>query len=253
MITFIKRYFGDSWLFPRYIGIVYIEPVMREARSFSRGTMLDVGCGTRRYESIFREVVDSYIGLDWPDVENRASPDVIGDAMNIPLMDASVDVVLATELMEHLPSPDQFLREVTRVLREEGVLILSVPFMEPLHEEPRDFYRFTPYSLHLLLGSHGFRINRIWKKGGWWSVVLGSFVNQVVYDWATPVDKNGRRRYGLRSLFALPVCAIMQWLGYHMDRIVRSDKYTLGYTIVALRLNGSKSSDVIGVDPYHEK
>lgn len=208
---------------------------MREAKSFARGTMLDIGCGTRRYELIFREVVDSYIGLDWPEIEERALPDVIGDALNIPFVDASVDVVLATELMEHLPSPDRFLTEVGRVLREDGVLILSVPFMEPIHEEPRDFYRFTPFSLRLLLEQHGFSIRKLWNKGGWWSVVLGSFVNQSLYNWATSLDKTGHRRYSLLAVGVLPVCASIQWLAYQLDRVFLSEKYTLGYTVIAVR------------------
>lgn len=208
---------------------------MREVKTYARGMMLDVGCGTRRYESIFRETVDSYIGLDWPEIKDRALQDVIGDAMKIPFKNASFDVVLATELMEHLPAPHNFLVEVARVLREGGIFILSVPFMEPVHEAPRDYYRFTRFSLRLLLEEHGFSIQKIWKKGGWWSVVLGSFVNQSLYDWATSPDKMGRRRYGLLAYLVLPVCASMQWLAYQLDRVFNSQKYTLGYTVLAKR------------------
>jgi SAM-dependent methyltransferase len=235
MLIALKKHLLNSWFFPRYIGIIYIEPVMREARSFVRGRMLDLGCGTRRYELIFREVVDSYIGLDWPDVQGRALPDIIADAMRIPLMNSSVDVVLATELMEHLPSPQNFLLEIARVLRQGGTLILSVPFMEPIHEEPRDYYRFTPFSLRLLLSEHGFAIQKIWNRGGWWSVVLGSFVNQSLYDWSTALDQSGRRHYSFLTLMVLPICALAQWSAYQLDRMFRSQRYTLGYTLVATR------------------
>ena len=235
MLPSLKRYLNNSWLFPRYIGIIYIEPVMREVKSQVKGMLLDVGCGTRRYELIFREDVDAYIGLDWPEMMDRASPDVIGDALRIPFMTAAFDVVLATELMEHLPSPHKFLMEVSRVLREGGVLILSVPFMEPIHEEPRDYYRFTPFSLHLLLEQYGYSIRKIWKKGGWWSVVLGSFLNQSLYDWATAPDSTGRRHYGPLAFIVLPVCALLQWSAFHLDRMFPSEKYTLGYTLLAVR------------------
>lgn len=235
MINAWKKYLANGWLFPRYIGIVYIEPAMRRAQLYARGIMLDVGCGTRRYEQIFLNSVDEYIGLDWPESEGRASPDVIGDAMRIPFMTGSVDTVLATELMEHLPAPGNFLSEAARVMRHDGTLILSVPFMEPLHEEPRDFYRFTPYSLRVLLEQSGFSVRQLWSKGGWWSVVLGSFVNQSIYDWASSPDRAGGRRYGIWTLMVLPVCAALQWLGYQLDRLFHSDKYTLGYTVVAVR------------------
>ncbi|MBN2118086.1 MAG: class I SAM-dependent methyltransferase [Anaerolineales bacterium] len=235
MISTLKKTLINTWFFPRYIGVVYIEPVMREVKSFARGTMLDLGCGTRRYELIFRESVDLYIGLDWPESTDRAFPDVIGDAMNIPFRDASVDVVLATELMEHLPSPQNFLLEVARILREKGTLILSVPFMEPIHEEPRDYYRFTPFSLRLLLAEHGFLIQKMWNRGGWWSVVLGSFVNQSLYNWSTALDQSGERHYSFLTLMVLPICALAQWLAYQLDRVFPSQRYTLGYTLVATR------------------
>ena len=235
MMVSLKKYLANSWLFPRYIGIVYIEPAMRRAQPYAHGIMLDVGCGTRRYESIFRSSVDEYIGLDWPEIEDRAYPNVVGDAMRIPFMAQSIDTVLATELMEHLPSPQNFLTEVARVLRDGGTLILSVPFMEPLHEEPRDYYRFTPYSLRVLLEQNDFSILQLWAKGGWWSVVLGSYVNQAIYNWASSLDESGRRRYGILTLIALPVCAVLQWLGYQLDRVFHSRKYTLGYTVVAVR------------------
>ena len=224
-----------TWLFPRYIGIVHIEPALQRARPYAQGTMLDIGCGTRRYEPIFTGCVERYVGLDWPQVADRALPDVIGDAMRIPLRSASIDTALATELMEHLPSPHGFLMEVARVLRGPGTLILSVPFMEPLHEEPRDYYRFTPYSLRLLLEEHGFTIRQMWNRGGWWSVVLGSFVNQALYDWASPLDETGHRHYGCLAIAVLPLCAAAQWLAYQLDHLFRSHKYTLGYTVVAVR------------------
>lgn len=235
MMVSLKKYLANSWLFPRYIGVVYIEPAMRKAQPYAHGIMLDVGCGTRRYESIFRSSVDEYIGLDWPKSEDRAYPDVVGDAMCIPVKTGSIDTVLATELMEHLPSPQYFLMEMARVLCDGGALILSVPFMEPLHEEPRDYYRFTPYSLRALLEQNGFSIRQLWHKGGWWSVVLGSFVNQAIYDWASSPDELGQRRYGILTLIALPICASLQWLGYQLDRVFHSSKYTLGYTAVAVR------------------
>jgi len=235
MINNFKKHFRNSWLFPRYIGIVYIEPAMKRACAYTKGIMLDIGCGTRRYEPIFLPHVEKYIGLDWPQIIDRARPDVIGDAMRIPIKSASIDTLLATELMEHLPSPHIFLAEVARVLRNNGILILSVPFLEPLHEEPRDYYRFTPFSLRLLMEEHGFSIHHIWNKGGWWSVVLGSFVNQTLYDWASALDGTGNRRYGCLTIAVLPLCATAQWLAYHLDRLFRSSKYTLGYTIVAVR------------------
>lgn len=249
MIASLKKNLQHGWIFPRFIGIVYAEAALKNARPFARGTMLDIGCGMRRYEPIFAGCVDAYIGLDWPQAADRAHPDIIGDAMSLPVKSGCIDTVLATELMEHLPSPDRFLTEVARILRHGGALILSVPFMEPLHEEPRDFYRFTPYGLRWLMEEHGFSVRHAWSRGGWWSVVLGSFVNQALYGWANPADGLGRRRDGFLTIVVLPLCALAQWSGYQLDRIFHSTRYTLGYTIVAVSESKEGTGKFSGIGP----
>ncbi len=229
----------NTWLFPRRIGAMYMRPAMARAREYATGTMLDVGCGFCPYETIFAGRVRSYIGLDWPVSAQKARPNVIGDAMSIPVRDGAVHTVLATELMEHLSDPDEFLREVSRVLYPSGTLILSAPFLEPLHEEPRDYFRFTPYGLRVLLARHGFCVEAQWAKGGWWSVVLGYLVQHALYDLVNPMDGDERRGTMLRKALVLPVCAAAQWLGYNLDRIFHSTRYSLGYVVVARRGGGS--------------
>ncbi len=230
----LEKALANSWLFPRYIGVVYMRRAMMRARDYATGRMLDMGCGLRPYEAIFAGRVRSYIGLDWPVSATKARPDIIGDALRIPIRDGAIDTVLATELMEHVPDPGGFLAEVSRVLHPDGALILSVPFMEPLHEEPRDYYRFTPYGLRALLERHGFCVEAQWAKGGWWSVVLGYFVQHALYDLVSPMEGHGRRGT-LRRAVVLPVCAVAQWLGYTLDRIFKSARYSLGYVVVARR------------------
>src|SRR5262249_18078329 len=154
------------------------------------------GCGLRPFQSILAGQVTRYIGLDWPAEDGQAQADVLGDALRLPFGRAVVDTVLATEVMEHLPDSGAFLQEVGRVLRAGGRLILTVPFMEPIHEEPRDYFRFTPYGLRALLDRHGFDVERILPKGGFWSVVIASYVNQGLYEMINPLGKGGRRQGG---------------------------------------------------------
>jgi len=244
----LKVWLNDSWLYPRYIGVVYMVPAMQRAASFATGTCVDIGCGLRRYEPIYRTKVSAYIGLDWPQNLDRARPDVMADAQQVPLTDQCADTVLATELMEHLPDPAIFLREVTRILRPGGVFIFSVPFLEPLHEEPRDYLRFTPYSLGRLMQQWGFVIETLEQRGGWWSVVLGSFINQAIYDWASPAGPMGIRRYSWLTPIVLPICAMAQFAAYYLDKVFNNPKYTLGYVVVARlqkSLQGNIQSEVV--------
>ncbi|MEN9935357.1 MAG: hypothetical protein RLZZ387_1936 [Chloroflexota bacterium] len=234
MIKQLKHTLKHTWLFPRYIGLVHMLPALEQARTYVSGTMLDIGCGRRQYQPIFEQKVDRYIGVDWPVSLEHATPDTVADALHLPLPHSIADTVLATELMEHLPEPHLFLAEVARVLKPGGIFILSVPFLEPLHEEPRDFFRFTPYSLRILLEQHGFTVEQIWRRGGWGSVVIGSLVSKALYDWANPADAAGvRRNLGVRVVLTLPLCALIQFVGYSLDRFVSTSKYTLGYVVVA--------------------
>lgn len=211
-----------------------MRAALGRASQYARGVMIDIGCGFRPYEELFTQQVTSYIGMDYPMSMDKARADIIADALKLPLADESVDTVLATELMEHLPDPNEFIEQVARVLRSSGVFIFSVPFMEPLHEEPRDYYRFTPHSLRLMLERQGFTVEQVWDKGGWWAVVAGSFLSQAIYDFANPINReNGTRRDGFARFLALPFCAAVQWLGYTLDRFFTGSRYTLGYVVVA--------------------
>ena len=70
--------------------------------------------------------------------------------------DASFDAALCTEVLEHVRHPDNVVAELARVLVPGGHLCLTVPFVWPLHEEPFDFFRYTPHALRDMLEGQGF-------------------------------------------------------------------------------------------------
>lgn len=137
-----------------------------------KGIVLDVGCGAMPYKDQIMgpdSKVEKYLGLD---LENNYSdrkvvPDLIWDGVTIPLPDQSVDCVLATEVLEHCPNTQLVLREIYRVLKSDGVLVLTIPFLWPLHEVPHDFYRLTPFALHGSLTEVGFTNAKLNMLGGW--------------------------------------------------------------------------------------
>ncbi len=98
-----------------------------------------------------------YIGLDLennPIYENR--PDITWKGNTIPLDDGSIDCAICTEVLEHLPDPEAVLSEIHRVLKPDGLVFISVPFLWPLHDVPYDEYRYTPFSLRRHLTASGF-------------------------------------------------------------------------------------------------
>jgi SAM-dependent methyltransferase len=229
----MKDFLKNSWLHPRYLNKRYTYQLLSSIRHYAQGRMIDIGCGLLPYQMLFKEGVTSYIGVDWPASVEKARPDIIADALCLPILNDKADTVLATELMEHLPDMDQFVAEVARILRRGGAFILSVPFIEPLHEEPRDYYRLSHYGLRVILERHGFSFIKYFPKGGL-AGVLGSFVSLALYDFMNPSDKNGYRKNNpLVLLLILPICSIIQIISYLFDGLLKESKFTLGYVAIA--------------------
>lgn len=113
------------------------------------GLTLDVGSGNRPYARFFpnAKTVDLYPRPGHL-VDYQAD---VHDLSMIP--NASFDVVLATEILEHLHSPHRAIAEFYRVLKPGGLLLLTTRFIFPLHETPVDYFRYTKYGLRHLLAA----------------------------------------------------------------------------------------------------
>jgi SAM-dependent methyltransferase len=129
------------------------------ARSL-RGRILDIGCGNRPMEALLRPDT-AYVGLDYPTTHAKGYaglPDVFGDGQSLPFGAECFDVVVALDVLEHLPAPDQCVQEAARVLQGGGRLILQTPFLYPLHDMPYDFQRWTLPGLEALVQRQGFEV-----------------------------------------------------------------------------------------------
>lgn len=124
--------------------------------------VVDVGCGEKPYADLFEGV--RYVGLNYG--MDNASPDIVGDAQQLPLISNCADIVFSTQVIEHVPRPEKLIHEAFRVLKPRGVMLLTGPFYWPLHEEPYDFYRFTRYGFEHLLVSSGFEVISIRGDAG---------------------------------------------------------------------------------------
>lgn len=120
------------------------------------GEVLDVGCGSKPYRAFIP--ASRYVGLefDTPRARSSFSADAYYDGRTFPFSAASFDAVLCSQVFEHVFTPAGFLREIHRVLRPGGCLLLSVPFTWDEHEQPHDFARYSSFGLRSLLQEAGF-------------------------------------------------------------------------------------------------
>jgi SAM-dependent methyltransferase len=118
--------------------------------------VLDVGAGNAPYRELFAHA--EYLTSDWTasphDGARRA--DVVGSAEALPVGDGEFDVVLCTQVLEHVAEPRDVLAELHRILRPGGRLHLTAPLVWELHELPHDYYRYTAPGLEHMLGAAGF-------------------------------------------------------------------------------------------------
>jgi SAM-dependent methyltransferase len=166
-IEIIKKKFLKEQFQPGIVGL-FINPFYFARKglyenicslsSYVKGKTLDVGCGQKPYKSIFLNT--DYVGLEIEASQNihQKKADYYYDGKTFPFQDDYFDSVLINQVFEHVFNPNEFLSEVHRILKTEGILLITVPFVWDEHEQPFDFARYSSFGLAHLLQSNGFEI-----------------------------------------------------------------------------------------------
>jgi SAM-dependent methyltransferase len=94
---------------------------------------INVGAGNTNYSP-------DIINLD---LEATVNGDIIADGRSLPIRTSSVSLVISQAVLEHTPETQLNITELERVLVDGGVLYIEVPFMQPYHAHPHDYFRFT--------------------------------------------------------------------------------------------------------------
>lgn len=144
-----------------------------------KGKVMDFGCGIKPYESLF--TVDEYIGVDFigeGETYAKTKVDVIYDGKTLPFPDESFDSIFSTEVAEHIFNLEEIIKELQRVLRKGGVMLLTCPFTMPEHEAPNDFARYTSFAIKGILERNGFEVLHYEKTGNFIEAMIQL---QIIY------------------------------------------------------------------------
>lgn len=192
---------------------------------FLRGRLVDIGCGTKPYQPLLAPFVAEHVGVDHEDSpHDRSSVDLTGTAYAIPSPDASFDSALCSAVLEHLEEPARAIAECRRVLRTGAHAVYTVPFIWHLHEEPRDFYRYTKYGLRHLFETNGFDVVEITALSGFWLTFGQLFVYNLYRLHRGP----------LRWIPVIPAIGlVVQGASWLLDRLDRTEQWTWMYGVVA--------------------
>ncbi len=129
--------------------------IYRELKQ-ERIQLADYGCGTKPYISLFADPNIDYLGIDlaW----NPHADIIVGADSKIQHPDSQIDVVLSTQVLEHVEDPEGYLREAYRILKPNGTLLLTTHGYWMYHPDPTDYWRWTSTGLRKIVERNGFEV-----------------------------------------------------------------------------------------------
>jgi SAM-dependent methyltransferase len=228
--------------------------VATQARTLPAGSrVIDVGAGPCKYRSLFQHCVytaqdfgghrATHVGViaeEW----SYGAIDLVCDASAMPVADGSFDAVLCTEVLEHVPEPAKVVRELGRILRPGGRLMLTAPLGSGLHQEPDHYYGgFTPFWYERFLAEAGFENIVAQPNGGFFK-----HYGQESRRFSALIDPRRVPRSALPLVaplwaLTLPWFRVIVPLACDtLDRLDSHRAFTVGYHVTASRAQSPEDS-----------
>jgi SAM-dependent methyltransferase len=188
------------------------------ARDLPGTRILDYGCADVPYRRFFAADAD-YVPADLPG--NPHAVLTLNADGTVPAEDASFDVVVSTQVLEHADDPARYLAEAFRVLRPGGSLLLSTHGIFPYHPDPDDYWRWTAAGLRRVVEQAGFEVVRFENVIG--LLPTGLQLIQYALHWRIP------------RLLRAPFGLVMETLIRLSDRLLHDEYDAQVHALVARR------------------
>ena len=175
------------------VNFVTIEEELKNVLPLLKGRVLNAGCGNRDISDFLKTYYAEEV--ENCDIQSSIPGAIICDLTAIPKEGKYYDAILCNAVLEHVKDARAVMEEFKRLLRDDGHLIISVPFLQPYHPTPTDFRRFTYEGLHRLAAHAGFSITRI--------IALHSLAQTL--GWIIWAALEERESFLGKALFKIPI------------------------------------------------
>lgn len=222
----LRRFSGEA----PYERVPILDFVMEvAAQTAPDASVLDLGAGDTPYRELFEHT--RYVTHDWAQSlhPGAGDADVVAPADALPIDAASFELVLCTQVLEHVPDPGAVLAECFRVLAPGGTLALTVPLLWELHELPHDYYRYTEQGVRHLLEKTGFVDLRVTARSDGFSALAQLMTNLAWQMGEADDGLDGQRAEAREQLLRLAT-ELARLAPLDTRRIM-----PLGYTALALK------------------
>jgi SAM-dependent methyltransferase len=206
------------------------DKFLEKYSQYYKGHLVDLGCGEAPFKDYFLQFAQSYTGVDWTKTLHNSKADVVSDLnIKIELDNGVADSIISLSVMEHLCEPQVFLNESYRILKDQGVMILQVPWQWWIHEAPHDYFRYTPYGLKYMFEKAGFEEVEVEAQNGFfttWIVKMNYFSTRVIRG-PNPIK-------WLIKAILIPFWTVGQILAPYLDKLDTNwAAETQGYFVLA--------------------
>ena len=236
-----KQRFHPHWFIGPIVNDFYLTRkelfnfISKNAKEIN-GNVLDIGCGEKPYEELFNAT--SYIGVDIETTkEYHASSkvDIYYNGVDLPFESNTFDSIVCFEVLEHVFEPESMVKEMYRVLKPGGKIMLTTPFIWNEHEVPFDYGRYTYFGLNHLFTKNGFNVvnqKRI-VSGFTLFVVLISLYVREGQEALKNIFKKNKMWNGLIYLLFRPIFFIFNVIGSICALMPKSEHFYFNNGIIA--------------------